>query len=217
MIWNLLLAHFAGDFLLQTDWIARKKENFWVFVLHITILLSLMILLAGNLRQKLLPYLFLIAATHFIQDRLKMTITIKQKQHRVLFFFIDQLIHILIILGVVAFFEAIHGPLIMPANPALAIIALVLALLTQVWFITERVIYAEDKTYIAILNQTKYARMITRTSLTGLMYLAKLWVFPALMLAPFTPYPETVYRKRAMLTDLCVSVFCFLFLYLALG
>lgn len=217
MIWILLLAHFVGDFLLQSDWIARKKENFMVLTLHVAILLSLMITLAGSYRKVLWPYLLLIAATHLIQDQLKMAMARRTKHHRVLFFFIDQVIHILVIIGVIVLFEIIHGPLNLPGNPAWAVIALVFVCLTQRWFITERVIFAENKEIIESIHQTRIPRMITRTGITALLYLARLWVFPSLALFSFSLYPKSDYRKRAMLTDLNVSLGGFLILFLALG
>jgi hypothetical protein len=217
MIWYLLLAHFLGDFLLQTNWIAKKKENILVLTLHIAILLSLMLILAGQYRNILWPYLLLIAGTHFIQDRTKIQMTNKNQKHQLLFFFIDQLVHILIIIGVLALFETQHGQIILSEKPTWAVIALVIVIITQTWFITERIIFAEDKKYVESINQTKYARMITRTGLTGLFYLAKIWAFPGIVLFSLVPYPRSDHRNRAMLIDLLVSIFGFLIIFFALG
>ncbi|HKZ44067.1 MAG TPA: DUF3307 domain-containing protein [Anaerolineales bacterium] len=217
MIWNLLLAHFMGDFLLQTDWIARKKENFSVLALHVAILFSLMVLFAGQFRNILWPYLLLIAATHLIQDRTKIVMTNKKRKQGVLFFFIDQLVHVLIIIGVIFLFESLNGPLTLPESPTWAVITLVAVILTQGWFITERIIFAEDNGYVESINQTKYSRMITRVTLTGLLYLVMSWAFPSLVLFVLTPYPQPHYRKRAMMIDLSVSVFGFLIIILASG
>ena len=217
MIWNLLLAHFMGDFLLQTDWIARKKENFPVLLLHVAILFSLMVLFAGQIRNILWPYLLLIAATHLIQDRFKIVMTSKKQTQRVLFFFIDQLVHVLIIIGVIFLFELLNGPLTVPGNPTWAVVALVAVILTQGWFITERIIFAEDIGYVESVNQTKYPRMAARIGLTGLLYLLRSWVFPSLVMFVLNPYPQPEYRKRAMMIDLYVSIFGFLIIFLAGG
>jgi hypothetical protein len=180
-------------------------------------LLSLMLLLAGSYRKLLWPYLLFIAATHLIQDRLKMTMSGRTKQHRVLFFFTDQVVHILIIIGVIALFESFHGPLNIPGSPAWAVFALVFVCLTQGWFITERVIFAENKEIIENILQTKFPRMIARTGMTALLTLARSWAFPGLALLSFSPYSQSDDRKRAMWTDLSVSILGFLIIFLALG
>jgi hypothetical protein len=216
MIWNLLLAHFLGDFLLQTDWIARRKEEFSVLLLHVAILFSLMILLAGNNRIILWPYLLLIAVIHLIQDRIKINLTNKNNRQTVLYFFLDQIIHVATIIGVLFFIELIHGPLDSPGKPTLVILALVAVFLTQFWFITERIIYAEDIDYVKYINQTKYSRMITRIAFTGLLSVVSFWILPAIGLFGFAPYPQSSHRNRAVLIDLLVSVGGFLAIILIL-
>lgn len=216
MIWNLLLAHFLGDFLLQTDWIARRKEEFSVLLLHVAILFSLMILLAGNNRIILWPYLLLIAVIHLIQDRIKINLTNKNNRQTVLYFFLDQIIHVATIIGVLFFIELIHGPLDSPGKPTLVILALVAVFLTQFWFITERIIYAEDIDYVKYINQTKYSRMITRIAFTGLLSVVSFWILPAIGLFGFAPYPQSSHRYRAVLIDLLVSVGGFLAIILIL-
>ena len=216
MIWNLLLAHFLGDFLLQTDWIARRKEEFSVLLLHVAILFSLMILLAGNNRIILWPYLLLIAVIHLIQDRIKINLTNKNNRQTVLYFFLDQIIHVATIIGVLFFIELIHGPLDSPGKPTLVILALVAVFLTQFWFITERIIYAEDIDYVKYINLTKYSRMITRIAFTGLLSVVSFWILPAIGLFGFAPYPQSSHRNRAVLIDLLVSVGGFLAIFLIL-
>jgi hypothetical protein len=217
MVWNMLLAHSLGDFLLQTDWIARRKENFGVLCLHVGIVFAMMFLLAGEPRSVLWPYLLLIAVTHVAQDSLKISLT-KLKQHaRVPFFLLDQLLHLVIIVGVLAWFNATHGPLPEAGKPTWAILLLTGVLVTYVWFITERVIYADDKGYVENINQTKYARMFSRASGTGLFFLLRMWLFPGLFLFLSAPYPRSRYQKRAVLIDVCVCVCGLLFLIWALA
>ena len=217
MIWDLLFAHFLGDFLLQTDWIARKKGNFWVLGLHVAIVFALMFLLVGDVRALIWPYLLFIAVTHLVQDRGKILLTQWNQRARVAFFFLDQLLHIVIILGVLAWFNMQHGPLPASDKPYWAIIGLVLLLVTNVWFITERVIYADNIGYVESINETKHPRMLSRAVLTGLFFLLSLWVFPGLAFLYQAPYPYSSYQKRALLTDMCVSVFGVLLLLWALG
>ena len=217
MIWSLILAHFLGDFFLQTDWMARKKNNFWVLCLHVGIHFAVMVVLAGGTRSVIWPYLLLIAVTHLGQDSLKIFLTNLKQQARVPFFLIDQLLHIVIIWGAVEWFHVNHGPLPLFDKPVWAIIALAFLLVTNVWFITERIIFFENIEYKKNIDQTKYARMLSRAGLTSLFFLLRLWVFPGLILFLSAPYPRSEHRQRALLTDFSVSVFGMLFLLLALG
>jgi hydrogenase-4 membrane subunit HyfE len=175
-----------------------------------------MILLAGNNRIILWPYLLLIAVIHLIQDRIKINLTNKNNRQTVLYFFLDQIIHVATIIGVLFFIELIHGPLDSPGKPTLVILALVAVFLTQFWFITERIIYAEDIDYVKYINQTKYSRMITRIAFTGLLSVVSFWILPAIGLFGFAPYPQSSHRNRAVLIDLLVSVGGFLAIILIL-
>ena len=68
MFWNLLLAHFIGDFLLQTDWMAQNRDRFWVLTLHVSIHIGAMLLLIGDARSEYWLLIILIALIHFGQD-----------------------------------------------------------------------------------------------------------------------------------------------------
>jgi hypothetical protein len=217
LIWNLLLAHFMGDFLLQSDWVANRKTNFWVLVLHVGTVFGLMLLLVGNSRWAAWPYLLFIAAIHLLQDRLKIALTNWKQAARVPFFLLDQLIHYVVIVGVVTWFNASHPALSSFSKPAWIIYALALLLVTDVWFITERVIFADNPGYVTSLNQTKYVRMLSRAGLAGLFFLFGLWLSPGVALILPMPYPRSEYQKRAFLTDVCVSISGVIFLLLALN
>ena len=68
MFWNLLLAHLIGDFLLQTEWMVRNRDKFWVLTLHASTHLMLMLVLIGKARSEYWPLLSLIAVIHLVQD-----------------------------------------------------------------------------------------------------------------------------------------------------
>lgn len=62
---NFILAHFIGDFLFQTDWMARnKKHNFYICFVHVMCYMIPFLFVDINWLQ-----FFLIAVQHFLQDK----------------------------------------------------------------------------------------------------------------------------------------------------
>lgn len=60
-----IYAHLIGDFLLQTDWMARgKKQNSWVCLVHVLTYMLPFLLTPLSWWQ-----LLLVAVQHFLQDR----------------------------------------------------------------------------------------------------------------------------------------------------
>ena len=63
---NWFIAHLVGDFLLQTDWMAKnKKENSWACTAHVACYILPFLLFADLTWQQFI----LITAQHWIQDR----------------------------------------------------------------------------------------------------------------------------------------------------
>jgi len=94
---KLILAHLVGDFLLQPYSWVKEKENKKLtslkLYLHISIHLLLNFLVLWDFSLWYIP--LIIAGSHLLIDALKLTLQ-KPKTKR-LFFFIDQLLHFLII------------------------------------------------------------------------------------------------------------------------
>ena len=95
MVWYLLLAHFLGDFVLQTDRMVRMRDKLWFSSLHAGIHFLLMFLLAGSYRMLVWPYLLLLAFLHFVQDRIKNSIVNRRPDWLRVSFVIDQFLHYL--------------------------------------------------------------------------------------------------------------------------
>ncbi len=95
---KLLLAHIIGDFFLQPKkWVKdkeRKKLKSPKLYLHILIHIVLLLVILWDL--SLWPVVLLIGVSHFIIDAIKLQI--QKKKTKRLFFFIDQALHILVIL-----------------------------------------------------------------------------------------------------------------------
>lgn len=101
---KLILAHLLGDFILQPNsWVA-DKENYKLkskyLYFHILIHIALSLIFLWNLQ--LWWVAVFVGITHFIIDAAKLSFqTIKTKKR---WFFIDQLLHIIVISGVSFYF-----------------------------------------------------------------------------------------------------------------
>lgn len=97
---KLLLAHFLGDFVLQSDkWIKHREKNKFKFTylyFHILIHTVLLFGLLGFEKQYYLPIAF-IAFTHFVIDVVKQ---LKPIDNDRILFLLDQLAHIAILFWV---------------------------------------------------------------------------------------------------------------------
>lgn len=99
MVWNLILAHLLADFPLQTQtFFELKKRSIWGVMLHSGMCVLLVIILVPSLFLAPLA-LLLFFASHTLFDWLKIKITNKfPSKDNILFFLLDQVFHIFIIL-----------------------------------------------------------------------------------------------------------------------
>lgn len=217
MLWMLLLAHFLGDFPLQPDWMVRRKSNVWVLLLHVSIHFVLMLLLVGKVRLLILPHLLLLNAVHMAQDRLKKSLTDFWPGRMVGLFFVDQLLHCLAIWGLVTWVQSGVDIMIIEQNPVLAIIAIAYLVVTYTWYISERVINHADREYLTFIEETKVSRMLARSGIISIFFIVHAWAGSKLALLLTWPYPESIYRKRAIISDLSISIIVIIFLVGTLG
>lgn len=95
---KLLLAHILGDFFLQPKhWVKdkeKKKLKSPKLYLHIVIHFALLFLILWDI--SLWPMILIIGGSHLIIDALKLVL--QKKKSKRLFFFIDQILHVLVIL-----------------------------------------------------------------------------------------------------------------------
>jgi hypothetical protein len=206
MVWYLFLAHLLGDFVLQTDWMVRRRDDLWVLTIHAGIHLALMFLLVGQLRAVVWPYLLILALIHLGQDRIKNNITNKRPEWVKAAFIIDQTLHFVAIGVLVWWLQRVFEPLPNTEKPAWVIIAITFLFITYVWFIIERIFNLSNGAYLQSLNNTKYPRMLTRVGLVGLFLLIRNWTAASLAVIS-NPYSQKKFRLRALLTDIVVSLF----------
>lgn len=96
---KLLLAHIIGDFFLQPkNWVKekeKKKLKSPKLYFHITIHFALLFLILWDL--SLWPVIIIVGFSHLIIDAVKLIL--QKKKNKRLFFFIDQILHVLVIIA----------------------------------------------------------------------------------------------------------------------
>jgi hypothetical protein len=217
MFWRLFLAHLLGDYIFQPDWIVFNKRRIWVLSLHAAIHFASMFLLVGIYYKEAWPKLLILAFIHLIMDWVKDSLTKWFDLNTALTYVIDQIIHILI-LGVVALW--IEGDLAL-AFTSDSVPWLVYAsgylLTTYVWYITERIVFKKDRTYVTEIIGASWSRMITRAVLlTGWLIAGGGLKAGVSVLSFQISYLSGNYRKRALVTDLIVPLVIAIFIFLAL-
>lgn len=217
MFWNLLLAHLAGDFIFQTDWMIRNRKKFWVSLLHGGIHFGLMVLLVGRSRAADWPVLLLLAGLHISQDALKTRLVREHPGWLRAAFVLDQIVHLSLIQIFIRVFQL--GPKTgeIVQKPALIMVIIAYLFATYVWNIIERTFNQSDPEAVAWIKDTKYRRMLTRAGLISGFLLVRSWVLPGIaMVLPILP-DSSKYRRRAWVTDISVSLAVMVFLSWALG
>ncbi len=102
---KLLLAHLIGDFFLQPQkWVQEKeKKKLKSPKLYIHILIHIVLLIVFLWDISLWPYVVTIGITHLLIDGAKLVF--QKKKTKRLLFFIDQLLHVLVIFGCYFFYS----------------------------------------------------------------------------------------------------------------
>lgn len=100
LLLRLLLAHLIGDFILQPkSWVKEKEKRKFKSIkllYHIAIHLALTMLFLWNLTQWWIA--LIIGISHYLIDGIKLQY--QKKKTKRLFFFLDQLLHVLVITGI---------------------------------------------------------------------------------------------------------------------
>ena len=95
---TLLLAHLLGDFVFQSDWLVKKKEKIvWLFI-HSLIHGILVYLFLSSWDNWIPPVV--ITLSHFLIDLIKKL----TKKDSLIAFIVDQLMHLLVIVLLIAFY-----------------------------------------------------------------------------------------------------------------
>ena len=176
---KLVLAHSIGDFLLQpSNWV-KHKEDYKVkskyLYTHIAVhLISLLILLQFNLEYWI--GIISIIVSHYVIDLAK--IYLKDKYNKRLLFFIDQVLHLLIITIVVGSYTATSIPFSAIYNPKFLLLITALIAVTSVASVITGILISkwtpEDNAKESLDKAGSYIGMLERLFIFGFI-LANQW------------------------------------------
>jgi hypothetical protein len=230
VFWLLILSHFIADFPLQPGWLVRNKTKLWGLALHVSIHLAVMLILIGESRWVLAwPYLAAIAVTHFFIDAGKNLVWRWRPQWVAGPYLVDQFLHLLTIALVATWITRSLPASQLPAGSPWVVYAIGFLLATYVWYITEFVIFSYNESYHNEVVRTIWSRMLTRAIFLSVFIIFLSWVTPRLdisyagmlflpaSVSLFLPYSADCYWKRALITDLAVSLACSFLIVLAAG
>lgn len=166
---KLVLAHLIGDFVLQPDsWVkAKENEKFKPKYLYYHIgIHALLLILLLQFQLKYSMGIIFILVTHFLFDLGKMKF--QKKNNKIILFFIDQLLHLLVITAVVYYYTPFSIETKWLDNPKIGLAFVALIGVTQVAAITIKVLLSKwnmkDKNPN---NAGKYIGMIERLFILG--------------------------------------------------
>lgn len=160
----LLLAHFAGDFLLQPDkWIKAKAipERRAKFLLYHIAVHALVLIVALQFQFKYWLGIVIIIVTHFIIDWIK--IKSQNQKNEIFLFFADQLTHLVVIAIVVYSYEPFIIDTKIISIPQILLFLMALVMQTQVTAIIIKVLLSKWKMKDENPNQAgKYIGILER-------------------------------------------------------
>jgi hypothetical protein len=161
---KFILAHLMGDFLFQSDsWIKHKKENkhaskylYWHIAIHTALLL---LALQFNMRYWL--GIMLIVVSHYIIDVVKLHL--EKKSNARLLFFIDQLLHFVVIFGVIQIYSPFNIAIASIYTPQSLLLITAIVTITYVSSIIIKILMSKWKIKDVSKNQAgKYIGMLER-------------------------------------------------------
>jgi hypothetical protein len=218
MFWYLLLAHLLGDYPFQPYWLVVNKRHAWALLLHGAIHFMFMFALAGNVRLQILPQLIVLTIAHIIIDATKTTVSTKRSLSTQSSYLIDQAIHLILIALTAFWIERSLPANLSPQAWGWAVILTGYVFVTYGWATTERLLTENSSQYNEEVISQLWPRMIARAALFTLgLFLLQSQTSVAVLAAVNLPYLSGQYRRRALVTDLAVTVGTTITVLLALG
>lgn len=201
----LLVAHIIGDFVLQPDhWVAKKRKRKHlspILYIHIGIhALAMLLLLQFNFRYWLGVIIILIS--HFLIDLFKLHL--EKRYHRGWLFALDQLTHLLVILGVVYAYFPFHISLAGLLGPSSLLFLFAVFSVTSVSAILMRLLMSrwalpEDSAEDSLPQAGKYIGMLERLLVFGFIVLQQWaaigWLIAAKSILRFSDLSRAKDRK----------------------
>lgn len=223
MFYYLLLAHLLADYPLQPDWVIFNKTQRGVLALHIIIhfLTSVIIvwIFSSTIGLSVWPYLLLLAGIHFLIDSFKSKLSRIRPKWVKIPYVVDQLVHVFSIAIIAFLIQNQFGFIAFPANSGWVVLSIAYLLVTYVWYISERVLTYDKPVYRQSVIHDSWSRMLFRSGLlTGLL---GLWILSGkTLVAPassmYIPYQAKQFGRRALLTDVVVTLGVFILIVIVL-
>ena len=217
MFWYLTLAHLLGDYPFQPNWLVMQKRHTWALLLHGAIHFLFMFGLVGQLRIQILPQLLALTIAHVIVDATKTSLSTKGSLSTQTSYLLDQAIHVALI-GITATWINIGLPdATEPLRWGWAVILSGYVFVTYAWGTTERLLTENQSQYHSEVVAQMWPRMLTRAVLfTVGLFLLQDQANIAVLAAVSIPYISGAYRRRALITDLVVTLGTILIVVLVL-
>lgn len=217
MIWYILFAHFIADYPLQPMWLIRRKKHLWGLGLHVGVHLITMLAVVGAARRVVWPFLLVLTGIHFFIDLGKNVINEVRPEWVIGPYVVDQIFHYISIVLIAAWISSAAGEVPLPLPPAWIILATGYLFVTYVWFISERILAYSEPGYQREVISQLWTRMLLRAALLSifLIGLPMPSAGPALGLTLGAPANRLVYRRRALFTDIAVTMVVMVFVRLA--
>jgi hypothetical protein len=205
---TLFFAHLIADYPLQSDWLVKAKRTWPGLSLHVAIHLAVLLLLTLPHTAQLWPFLLALAAAHFAIDTFKNLLATYRAQWIAGPYLFDQLLHIVSIWAIGLWVELAH-PGGWPVDRPWQIYGIAFLLVTQVWYITERVLFHANQAYQHELLRQRWTRMAARAILLALLlWMGRLVAMPSAAVTSIAllPYWSSPYGLRALLVDVSVTL-----------
>jgi hypothetical protein len=207
MFWYLFLAHLLGDYPFQPDWLVFRKHHTWALLLHGAIHFALMFLLVGSVRIQVLPQLLALTIAHIIVDATKTTLSTRRSLSMSTSYLLDQAIHLILIALTAVWIEVSLPGEGMLASPGWAVILSGYVFVTYAWGTTERLLTEDQTQYNVEVMAQMWSRMLVRAALFTLgLFLLQTQGGIAILAAVNIPYFSGQFRRRALVTDLVVTL-----------
>jgi hypothetical protein len=207
LFYHLLLAHLLGDYPLQPTWLLREKKRTRGLLLHAGIHFFTLVIVVGISRTDLWPILLLLASVHFAIDYVKISYAKRYPDQVTGPYLLDQGVHLISLIFFAWLIQSVDPNPTFGFSEDALLIAIILVGVTFVWGVSERVFVHKNHAYLVELNAQYFGRMITRLGI--LAVLALIFAIPSnLRLAPLMsiPYLNSIFWRRALATDLTVSI-----------
>jgi hypothetical protein len=207
MFWILFLAHLLGDYPFQPNWLVANKRHTWALLLHGAIHFMFVFVLVGQSRLQLLPQLLVLAVAHIIIDATKTSLSTKQSLSMQSSYLLDQAIHLVLLALTALWIEGSITPASDTNTWGWAVILSGYVFVTYAWGTTERLLTENLPQYNEEVIAQMSTRMIARAAfLTLALFLLQRPSSLALLAAINIPYLSGNYRRRALVTDLMVTL-----------